>query len=67
MKNEKQIVENSKPDVARMERKIGTMTYLVGVHFNENSKMDVGDKLKRVMLHDLEKKVAKNNKKTLYN
>ena len=56
MENEKQIVENSKPDVARMARKIGTMTYLVGVHFNENSKMDVGDKLKRVMLHDLEKK-----------
>ena len=56
MENEKQIVTTGQPDVPRKARKIGNMTYLVGVHFNEDSKMDVGDKLKRVLLHDLEQK-----------
>ncbi|WP_085061524.1 transposon-encoded TnpW family protein [Clostridium butyricum] len=56
MENEKQNVATGQPDVPRKARKIGNMTYLVGVHFNEDSKMDVGDKLKRVLLHDLEQK-----------
>lgn len=56
MENENQIVDTRQPDMPRKARKIGNMTYLVGVHFNENSKMNVGDKLKRVILNDLEKK-----------
>jgi hypothetical protein len=56
MENEKQIVTTGQPDVPRKARKIGSMTYLVGVHFNEDSKMDVGDRLKRVLLNDLEEK-----------
>ncbi len=56
MENEKQNVATGQPDVPRKARKIGNMTYLVGVHFNEDRKMDVGDKLKRVLLHDLEQK-----------
>lgn len=56
MENENKILDTKQPDVPRKARKIGNMTYLVGVHFNENSKMDVGDKLKRVLLNDLEKK-----------
>ncbi|NLX92271.1 MAG: hypothetical protein GXZ02_00130 [Clostridiales bacterium] len=46
-------------DMPRTTKKVGRMTYLVGVHFNENSKMDVGDKLKRVILNDLEHKKSK--------
>ena len=56
MGNENKIVDTKQPDVPRKARKIGNMTYLVGVHFNENSKMDVGDRLKRVLLNDIEKK-----------
>ena len=56
MANENKIVDTKQPDVPRKARKIGNMTYLVGVHFNENSKMDVGDRLKRVLLNDFEKK-----------
>lgn len=56
MDNEEQIMSNSQQEVPRKARKIGNMTYLVGVHFNENSKMNIGDKLKRVLLHDLEQK-----------
>ena len=56
MENKKQIVTTGQPDVPRKARKIGNMTYLVGVHFNEDSKMDVGDRLKRVLLNDLEQK-----------
>lgn len=58
MENEKQSMEIQQPDVPRQARKIGNMTYLVGVHFNENSKMDVGDKLKKVILNDMEQKKA---------
>lgn len=56
MENEKQIVTTEHPDVPRQAKKIGNMTYLVGVHFNEDSKMNVGDRMKRVLLHDLEQK-----------
>ena len=41
MENEKQIVTTGQSDVPRKARKIGSMTYLVGVHFNEDSRMDV--------------------------
>lgn len=55
-------------DMPRTAKKVGRMTYLVGVHFNENSKMDVGDKLKRVILNDLEHiKSPKSNKNTIDN
>lgn len=56
MENEQQIMSNRQPDVPRQAKTIGRMTYLVGVHFNENSKLDVGDKLKRVILSDIERK-----------
>lgn len=56
MENTEQMLQAGQPDVPRKARKIGGMTYLVGVHFNENSKMDIGEKLKRVILNDLEQK-----------
>ncbi len=37
-----------------LQQKIGRTTYLVEVHFNANSSQSVEDKLKRVILHDLE-------------
>ena len=33
----------------RIARKIGGITYLVGVHFNEGATETVGEKLKRMM------------------
>ncbi len=56
MENKEQMTATGQPDIPRRARKVGNMTYLVGVHFNENSKMDVGDRLKRVILSDLERK-----------
>ena len=57
MENKEQTTETTpQTDVPRRARKVGSMTYLVGVHFNENSKMDVGDRLKRVIMRDLEQK-----------
>ena len=37
-----------------LEQKIDKTTYLVEVHFSEKSTQNVEDKLKRVILHDLE-------------
>ncbi len=37
-----------------LQQKIGRTTYLVEVHFNANSNQSVEDKLKRVILYDLE-------------
>ncbi len=36
------------------QKKINKMTYLVDVHFSDMSTQNVEDKLKRVILHDLE-------------
>ena len=65
MENKEQMIATGQPDVPRRAIKVGNMTYLVGVHFNENSKMDVGDRLKRVILSDLEQKRGKSDKKTI--
>ena len=37
-----------------LEQKIDKTTYLVEIHFSEKSTQTVKDKLKRVILHDLE-------------
>ena len=37
-----------------LQKKINKMTYLVDVHFSDTSTQNVEDKLKRVILHDLE-------------
>ena len=37
-----------------LQKKINKMTYLVDVHFSDMSTQNVEDKLKRVILHDLE-------------
>ena len=37
-----------------MEQKIDKTRYLVEVHFSDTSTQSVEDKLKRVILHDLE-------------
>ena len=46
-------------------KKIGKVTYEVVVHFNENATETMQDKLKRIMLRELERekhqKVDKNN------
>lgn len=38
----------------RIARKIGAITYLVGVHFNENATENLADKLKRMMKTECE-------------
>ncbi len=37
-----------------LEKKIDKTTYLVELHFSETSTQSVEDKLKRVILHDLQ-------------
>lgn len=37
-----------------LQKKIDKTTYLVEVHFSDTSTQSVADKLKRVILHDLE-------------
>ena len=37
-----------------LQQKIDKTTYLVEVYFSDTSTQNVGDKLKRVILHDLE-------------
>ena len=37
-----------------LQKKIDNTKYLVDVHFSDTSTQSVGDKLKRVILHDLE-------------
>lgn len=37
-----------------LQHKINKTTYLVEVHFSDTSRQTVEDKLKRVILHDLE-------------
>ena len=37
-----------------LQKKIDKTTYLVEVHFSDTSTQSVEDKLKRVILHDLE-------------
>lgn len=38
----------------RIARKIGGITYLVGVHFSEGATETIGDKLKRMMKNECE-------------
>lgn len=56
MENKEQMTVTGQPNVLRRARKVGNMTYLVGVQFNESSTMDVGDRLNRVIMSDLEQK-----------
>ena len=50
-------------------KKIGKATYEVVVHFNENATETMQDKLKRIMLREMErekdKKIHKNDQKVL--
>ncbi|MCM1045817.1 MAG: transposon-encoded TnpW family protein, partial [Candidatus Gastranaerophilales bacterium] len=50
-----------------LQKKIDKTTYLVEVHFSDKSTQSVEDKLKRVILHDLEHekqgRTGKNNGK----
>lgn len=39
----------------RIARKIGGITYLVGIHFNEGATETVGEKLKRMMKTECER------------
>ena len=38
-----------------LQKKIDKTTYLVEVHFSDTSSQNIEDKLKRVILHDLER------------
>lgn len=52
---EKQNIEptdkRAEQSVPFFSEKIGNMTYNVSVHFNEQSKQNVQDKLRRVIIH----------------
>lgn len=39
----------------RIARKIGGITYLVGIHFNEGATETIGEKLKRMMKTECER------------
>ena len=51
------IMENSKlkENGTKTIKKIGKVKYEVIVHFNENSKETMEDKLRRIMLREIEK------------
>lgn len=55
---EKQNIEptdkRAEQSVPFFSEKIGNMTYNVSVHFNEQSKQNVQDKLKRVIIHKVD-------------
>ncbi len=46
-----------------LQQKIAKTRYLVEVHFNDKSTQSVEDKLKRVILHDLEHRKQDNLRK----
>ena len=57
-----------------LQKKIDKTTYLVEVHFSDTSTQSVEDKVKRVILHDLEHgkqgktgKIKKNQEKVMKN
>ncbi len=50
--------EQNKPSITR---KIGKTTYKVNMHFKSDGNTDIGDCLKRVVIHDLSKKGTKSD------
>ena len=50
-----------------LQKKIDKTTYLVEVHFSDTSTQSVEDKLKRVILHDLEHGKQENQEKVMKN
>jgi hypothetical protein len=51
--NENNAVETTTPH-GTFTHKIGNTTYVVGVHFSKTSKETIDDKMKRLILSDLE-------------
>ena len=51
--NENNAVETTTPQ-GTFTHKIGNTTYVVGVHFSKTSKETIDDKMKRLILSDLE-------------
>ena len=51
--NENNAVETTTPQ-GTFTHKIGNTTYVVGVHFSKTSKETIYDKMKRLILSDLE-------------
>lgn len=47
--------KNEQNTGAKTIKKIGKVTYEVVVHFNENATETIQDKLKRIMLREMEK------------
>ena len=55
--------KNEQNTVTKTIKKIGKVTYEVVVHFNENATETMQDKLKRIMLREMEReKHQKGNK-----
>ena len=50
-----------------LQKKIDKTTYLVEIHFSDTSTQSVEDKLKRVILHDLEHGKQENQEKVMKN
>lgn len=46
--------KGTEQSVPNFSEKIGNMTYNVSVHFNEQSKQNVQDKLRRVIIHKVD-------------
>ena len=61
--------KNEQNTVTKTIKKIGKVTYEVVVHFNENATETMQDKLKRIMLREMERekhqKGDKNDQKVL--
>jgi len=55
------ITNEVREPVPMFTQKIDGTTYIVGVHFSKTSKETIEDKIKRLILHDCEKKM--NNEK----
>lgn len=55
MENTNEINQATEEEVLTFRHKIGNTTYIVGVHFSKTSKETIEDKIKRLVLSELEK------------
>lgn len=54
MEKEKNIIPATQGNPVAMRKKIGKTTYLVRVHFNDEAKENMADKIKRMMKNDVQ-------------
>ena len=55
--HETQTRENTEPEPAVFQKRIGSTTYNVKVHFSQTSKETIGDKILRLIENDVHKGV----------